>query len=535
MSDTEFTEQITQLANTNELLVERLAALELALEDRDWIRFIGQGKREFTREGLKAITQIARLMYLKNPLIGRGVNVKRFYVWGQGVNIHAPDPDINAVLQAFLDDPKNKAELTTHQARMMKEVDLEVEGNIFFVFFTNSSTGVTRLRTVPFDEITEIITNPEDAKEPWFYKRQWQSTSINATGVAETKNRCDFYPDWRYNPKEQRPSIGNDPVHWDSPIYHVKIGGFSDWRFGLSEVYAAIDWAKAYKSFLENWATIVQAYARFAFQLTTPGGKPGIAAAKSKLQTTLGTGNNNETNPPPITGSTFITGGDAKIEPIRTSGATTSADDGRRMLLMVAAVVGLPETFFGDASVGTLATAKALDRPTELMMIDRQTLWADIHRNIFDYVLIQAVKTANGPLAGKGQVKTIGDSSDGTEVIVWNADVDKTIDIDFPPIVSDDTGAKVQAIIDAATLKGQQRAGTITDKALSKMLLNALGEHEIDEEIDKLFGDGEDLLKPPPARGPALPQPTTPAVESIVIEAMRDFREAIAQATGGHR
>jgi len=528
MSDTELTEQITQLANTNELLVERLAALELALEDRDWIRFIGQGEREFTREGLKAITQIARLMYLKNPLILRGVSVKRFYVWGQGVNIHAPDPDINAVLQAFIDDGKNKTELTSHQARMLKEVDLVVEGNIFFVFFTNPSTGVVRLRSIPFDEITEIITNPEDSKEPWFYKRSWQSTSIDASGTAKAEMRCDYYPDWRYAPKDGRQTIGKDTVHWDSPIYHVKVGGFSDWRFGLSEIYAAIDWAKAYKSFLENWATIVQAYARFAFQLTTPGGKSGIAAAKGKLQTTLGTGNSSETNPPPIAGSTFISGGDAKIEPIRTSGATTSADDGRRMALMAMAVMGLPETFFGDASVGSLATAKSLDRPTELMMQDRQTLWADVHRNIFEYVLAQAVNRPSGALRGKGQVVKVDDA----DAIVWNADIDKTIDIDFPPIISEDMAGRVGAIVDAATLKGQQRAATITDKALSKMLLNALGEHEIDEEIMKLFGDGEDLLKPPPARGPALPQqaPPVPTAEAMVIEAVRELREAIAQA-----
>jgi hypothetical protein len=116
-------------------------------------------------------------------------------------------------------------------------------------------------------------------------------------------------------------------------------------------------------------------------------------------------------------------------------------------------------------------------------------------------------------------------------VIVWSADVDKTIDIDFPPIISDDTVAKVGAIVDAATLKGQQRAATFTDKTLAKMLLNALGKHEIDEEITKLFGDGEDLLKPPPARGPALPQPTpVPAAEAMVIEAVRELREAIAQA-----
>lgn len=526
----EITEQVAQLANTNELLVERLAALELALEDRDWIRFIGQGEIEFSREGLRTISQIARLMYLKNPIILRGVSVKRFYVWGQGMNVHAPDADINAVLQAFMDDAKNKAELTSHQARMMKEVDLEIDGNIFFVFFTNQSNGQTRLRTIPLDEVTDIITNPEDSKEPWFFKRMWQRQSLDAmTGTPKTEAITEYYPDWRYNPMVKPDSIGRNPVKWDAPVYHVRVGGFSNWRFGLSEIYAAIDWAKAYKSFLENWATIVQAYARFAFQLTTSGGKSGISAAKAKLQTTLGTGNTSETNPPPIAGSTFITSGDTKIDPIRTSGATTSADDGRRMALMAMMVTGLPETFFADASVGSLATAKSLDRPTELMMQDRQTLWADIHRNIFEYVLIQAIKMPSGPLSGMAKIAIVGDDSDGTETIVWNEGVDRTIDIDFPPIITSDTKEKIEAIVAAATLGGQQRAGTMTDKELTKMLLVTLGEDEIDEQIAKLFGDGETLLNPPPARAPVVPgQAITPAAESMTIEAVRELREAIA-------
>jgi hypothetical protein len=151
-----------------------------------------------------------------------------------------------------------------------------------------------------------------------------------------------------------------------------------------------------------------------------------------------------------------------------------------------------------------------------------------VHRNIFEYVLAQAISRPSGALSGKGQVAKV----EATDVVVWNEDVDKTIDIDFPPIISDDTAQKVAAIVDAATLKGQQRAATFTDKTLAKMLLNALGEHEIDEEITKLFGDGEDLLKPPPARGPALPQqaPTVPTAESMVIEAVCELREAIAQA-----
>src|SRR5690606_26615419 len=109
-------------------------------------------------------------------------------------------------------------------------------------------------------------------------------------------------------------------------------------------------------------------------------------------------------NPPPLTGSTFVAGEGTSLQPVRTSGATVSAEDGRRLLLMVAASSGLPETFFGDASIGTLATAKSLDRPTELMMEDRQKLWRDVFINILEFVRLWAVKAPRGPLRSLGRV-----------------------------------------------------------------------------------------------------------------------------------
>jgi len=37
-------------------------------------------------------------------------------------------------------------------------------------------------------------------------------------------------------------------------------------QFGVSELYAACDWANAYKVFLEKWVTITDALSKFAMQ-----------------------------------------------------------------------------------------------------------------------------------------------------------------------------------------------------------------------------------------------------------------------------
>src|SRR5207253_3066808 len=118
-------------------LRERLAELELAIENSGWLR-LGYGiEREFSREGLRKIVALSRLMFLKSPLVNRAVTLQAFYVWGQGVQIAGRNDAINGVIQRFLDDPKNVAELTGHQAHTEKEIDLEVDGNLFFVFFIN--------------------------------------------------------------------------------------------------------------------------------------------------------------------------------------------------------------------------------------------------------------------------------------------------------------------------------------------------------------------------------------------------------------
>lgn len=482
-----------------ELLMERIAELELALEDRGWLQLVLEGDQEFSREGLRKICKLARIMWLKNPLIRRGVDTQTHYVFGQGVNITAHDEAVNEVVQQFLNDAKNQAELTSLEAMQTKERELQILGNLFFVFFINRANGRVRVRTIPVNEIDDIICNPDDAKEPWFYQRSW--TQVGLDGTLTTHTVC--YPDWRYTPRNKPKTIRGHPVAWDTPVYHVKVNALSDMRFGVSEVYSAIDWARAYKNFLEDWATLTRAYSRFAHKMTVPGGAAKVAAAKSQI----------ENAGRPVVGSTFIAGQGVDLTPVRIGGANVKAEDGRRILLMVAAAVGLPESFFGDVSVGTLATAKSLDRPTELKMRARQTLWGDVFQAILQFVVVQAVRY--GDLPGR-----IVEEDDGTPTVVLGIDPETgeqrstAIDIQWPPILEHDVESRVKSIVSAATLGGAPPAGTIPDsKYLARLLLTALGEQDVDALIARMFPD-EPTSEPSEA-------------EAMMTEAVRELRDAL--------
>jgi hypothetical protein len=518
--------------NSIELLVERFAELELALEDTGWMRQSGGGEREFSRDGLRKLIRICRLSYMKNPLINHAVNVQADYVWGQGANITAGSETVNDVVQAFLDDRRNSGELTGHAARVGKEIQLQVESNLFIVLFTNSSSGMVRVRSINVDEVADIVKNPQDSAEPWYYKRVWiERTFDPSDGTTETASKTAYYPDWKHAPIPRPESIGGMPVLWESPVYHVKTGGLGDMTFGVPEIYSAIDWARAVKEDLEDYATIRRALARFAWQVKTKGGPQAVAAAKTKLSTTLvADGYQLEHNPPPTVGSMFIGSDGADLQPVKTSGAQTGPDEGRRLWLMVAAGTGIPESILsGDATVGSYATAKSLDRPTELKMRNRQTLWADILNDLLGYVIDQAAIRPNGPLSGAYEL----DPYTGEQKIVLSIDpatnepIDRSIDIDFPALLERDVDARITAIVRAATLGvSGTRAGTMDDRTLTRLLLSALGEDDIDQMLGTLFPDDATMLP----SGPGEPPP--PTTDPAMAEAIRDLREATRKILG---
>ncbi|GAG79588.1 unnamed protein product, partial [marine sediment metagenome] len=292
-----------------------------------------------------------------------------------------------------IDDTKNRAEITEHQGRMIKETELQLFANIYFVFFTDKATGRVRVRTIPEDEIADIITDPEDSKTPLYYKRVWTKRTFDlATGQYKSTQETAYYPDWtNFKPAK---TIAGKKIE-DSVVYHIAVNRLSDMKFGVSEVYSALDWSKAYKSFLEDWATIIRSYAKFAWGLKTKG-KVGAAKAKAKLQSQVDTGS---TVYPPVTASIFMSPEGAEgMKPIKTAGATTRADDGRRLLLMVCAATGIFEHYFGDPSTGNLATATAMERPMEMMFRDRQQFWSSVFLEIANFVVKQAVKAPGGKL-----------------------------------------------------------------------------------------------------------------------------------------
>lgn len=512
-----------------ELVTERLAELEMSLDAQGWTLLNEDGGNEFSAAGRKAIRRMSRLMVVKNPLIGRGVRVKSFYVFGQGVEIQGRSDEVNEVIQSFMDDPSNVEELFGADVREQRERDLATDGEIFFTLFTDTiSTGRVQLRTIPCDEIVEIICNPQDRNERWFYVREWVESTFNLeTEQLETRNRKAYYPDFRYRPLpgNRKTSIKGNPVFWNSPINHVKVGGFSDWKRGVPDTYAAQDWATAYKRFLEDTATTFRALSRFVYRLTTKGKK--VSSAKERLASTVTPDAPRESNPTG-TASAFVAREGTELEAMNKSGTYVKAEDGLQFRKQAAAALDIPDTILGaDPDMGNLATAKTLDRPTELAMRSRQTIWTGVFRDLCDYVVEWAVRTPNGPL--RGTIEQVG-----TRAVVTLEDVtidgetapmDRTIEVNWPPIVND-MKEKIEAIVKASTLGNSKGtpSGHIPNEVIARLLLTNLGVENVDDILEALFDEEGNWVNPPDE-----PEVDVPEIESKWIEAIGTIKQALEE------
>lgn len=488
---------------TADSLIESMRRLEDSMEDEGWRRLGWDMEREFTRTGLEEIVKISRALYLSNPLVQRSVDVKTYYTWGQGVTHQAKDQKVqDLVVEPQTDDDANRSELYGHQAQLLTDVDQMVDGSLFVALFTNFNGDVSP-RSIPVEQITEIISKEGDAALTTFYRRIWAEDIFDAaTGERRTLQQEALYPDWRYQPDLKPEVIGGVKVIWEAPIIFQKTGGLKHMKFGVPETYSGMEWARAYKGFLEDWHTIVKSLSRFAWTGKTKPKK--IKGLKTKLEKE-GKGPDEDESEESETGRRRKRIGDVflgkegdELSPIQKSGATISADDARPSRLMVAAGAGLPDTILsGDVDIGNFATSKTLDRPTELMMVGRQTMWTDFHQNIWRYAIDCKVRSLDLP--GK-QVKN---PRTGMNMII--PAVDAQVDVTFPPILEHDTKANIEAVVAAATLMGKSDAGTMPPELVSKLMMEALGIDDIEQALKEI------------------PEPEVERVE----EALKSLEEAI--------
>ena len=485
VSETERLE-IELAAATSELEFTResLADVELALEDRGWVALTMQAAQEFTREGRRRAAALCRILAIQNPLVKRGIAVRTGYIWGDGVEISAPDDDVNAVIQAFLDD--NQTSYSGSQAREEAEKSLGTDGDVFRALPTSPLTGRVRVRTIDPDEIEDIITNPDDRDEPWFYLRQYTTLVLEGGYSGMTRKRREtrrvMYPALGFRPRLRPKEIDGIPVQWDTPVQHLAVNRIDGWSFGIGDAYAAIFWARAYKEFLEDWSKLTKSLSRYAWRVTSASKGKAARAATEARRAAAGQPNESQA------GATAVTAG-STLEAIPKTGATIDAESGRPLAGMVAAAIGIPVTMLlsDPGQTGARAVAETLDEPMKHEMQLRRRLHEAADRQLFDYVVDQAVKAPRGPLTGAVRIDEYG-----REVITLAGDADRTVNIDWPSL------EKVALDVLAKAITAADDSNTVPPAVIARLFLMALGVKDVDSVMDDLVDQDGNWVGPDP-------------------------------------
>ena len=385
---------------------------ELLLQNVNWQREINYSWLEFTRWGIQQIILICRLYYIKNPICRRLVDVIAQYVFARGYDITTEDEAANDEIKDFI---RRNQKVLGHVALTAQQRLKITDGNIFWVFFVDKGTGKCDLRTIDATEIQDIKTDPGDSDTPWYYQRIWtERVDSPAEGASATKVRKAWYPAIgadKIEPiegmevpaahpslklKEMRPG---EPIMWENPVYHRKVGTVGKWLFGCPPMYPMVDWAEESRRFLEACASVRQSLSQFATKITTKGGQQAVEGIKQQMETQVGPGSPiYDSNPPAVSGATWVSGPGTSLDAFKVQGATFSPEDVRRYLLMCCMVLGMPETFLGDVSTGNLATATSLDRPTETVFLGHQEEWIEDLTIIIAYMLTLSMNSSAGKL-----------------------------------------------------------------------------------------------------------------------------------------
>jgi len=226
-----------------------------------------------------------------------------------------------------------------------------------------------------------------------------------------------------------------------------------------------------------------------------------MAAYNALLNTTFADsqGTQIERNPPPVTGSAHISGPGNTVKPFQSAGSKDSPEQARRLLLGVAAAQGMPETFYGDASTGSLATAQSLDRPTELKFLEMQNRWIDTIDQLLQYVLRVSMGTVKGrmreAMVGK-KVRILPMRPRMTmNGIVWEAgrikqSGDVNIIVRFPAVLEHDPSAMVDAWAHVLTLGGRTGipAGVVDRRTGALGMLHEIGYEDPAKLCDEIYG-----------------------------------------------
>jgi hypothetical protein len=421
--------------------------------------------------------QESRYLWLYSPLAQWSVNCWTNYGLGEKVTITCNDE--NAEL--LWDEVWHNSAIFDDDAIQELSNNILVDGEIYLAAFISITDGTVKFELLDGDEITAIITNPDNKNEPLYYRREFTGSTMSTTSL--------YYPDWHayfYHQADLvKAKLAADAVVTVSEsmdqnkgtavlVLHIAHNRKSSKSLhGWPILGIAAFYLSAHKQFVETRLTVARNKASFVRELTVQGGSRGVASVKSRFDSGLGrTGAGYvDPNPAPIGGAgTMIhNAGITSTDLPMTTGAGDASEDNKVFSWMALIGTGLFPTTAG-LDTSRWATAVAMDKTQAVQWARYQSFWACQFRKMVEIVLLAAEKWGSGSFEDKG----------------CTVSIDTLSLVDFPGVVGP-IAQMIGTIGSDATIPEQAKRALL--KALWTPVLTALGTDDIDEVLS------DDLLE----------------------------------------
>jgi hypothetical protein len=348
------------LTKLSKLLARTQAsAVTSQVDDRPgWQSLTGRAQ-DYEPARVQELYQDALTAWRKNPIAWRIISITTDYVVGDSIQISSPNRRLNRFISEFWHHPKNRLDLRLEA--MCDE--LSRAGDLFVLLFCNPIDGMSYLRFVTKDRITRI----ESAANDW----ETELSYIESSELGEEKTWLS--PD--------HPSAAQA----DAIMLHYAVNKPLGALLGEGDLTTLIPWLQRYSRMLEDRVRLHWAIRAFLWMVTVPSTKVKEKQEQYRI--------------PPEAGS-IIVKDESEVWEVQAP-ALHSADAAHDMGAvrgMIDAGSGYPPHWRGEAADANLATATAMQAPTERHLTRRQKYFIYMLQDILYHAYLRQAQTGRGRL-----------------------------------------------------------------------------------------------------------------------------------------
>lgn len=413
-----------------------LAAAPAAVTDAGpWVSLTGRA-HDYDPAKVFELYQDALTAWRKNPIAWRIIAITTDYVVGDRIRLTSPNRNLSRFISAFWNHPKNRMDL---RLEAMSD-ELARSGDLFVLLFRNPADGMSYIRFVTKDHILRIETAPNDWETELVYVER---------GEAGEERR------WLSPAHPEAAAASAVMLHY---AVNRPIGAL----LGEGDLTTMLPWLQRYSRMLEDRVRLHWAMRAFLWIVKVPANR-----VKEKQE---------QYRNPPEAGSIVVH--DESEEWQSVTPALRGADashDLEAVRGMVDAGSGYPPHWRGESGQANLATATAMQAPTERHLLRRQQYFTFLLQDIVYQAYLRAVEA--------GAARKLPSEDYGRLFVVSAPDVSRS-DNEALARSARDLSAALEAL--ARQLPGRSRT---LDKLLLRMVFRFAGAPQDDDILDQVLAE----------------------------------------------